>query len=148
MNNQNRRKWFFSNKLHRNMFFLFVCASIIPMLVMAVILFYLIFYIIAEQFVFPEAIAYNIIPAAKKVIAILFVVMPLMILIILKVAHKITYRIVGPFDRIVRELGECIEGKKQDHIVLRKKDKFQPLVDKINILLDMLWSGKNPRAGS
>ena len=121
------------------MFWLFVCASIIPMLVTAVILFYLIFYIIAEQFVFPEAIAYNIIPAAQKVLAILLVVMPLTILIILKFAHKITYRIVGPFDRIVRELGDCIDGKKKDHIILRNKDKFQQMVDKINILLDMLW---------
>lgn len=142
MNRENKRRWFFSNKLHRQMFWLFVCASVVPMLVTAVILFYLIFYIIAEQFVFPEAIAYNIIPAAQKVLAILFIVMPLTILIILKVAHKITYRIVGPFDRIVRELGECIDGEKKDHIILRNKDKFQPLVDKINILLDMLWKNK------
>ena len=56
--------------------------------------------------------------------------------IILVIAYRITYRIIGPFDRIVRELDEVAKDKKQDHIVLRKKDKFKPLVDGINKLID------------
>ncbi|MFH1655049.1 MAG: hypothetical protein ABH954_00350 [Candidatus Omnitrophota bacterium] len=138
MNRQNQRRWFFSNKLHREMFFIFVCAAAIPTLVTTVSLFYLIFSITASQFAIPEAIIYNIIPAAQKVLTILFIALPLILLAILSIAHRVTYRVVGPFDRIVRELSECIDGKKKDHIVLRKHDKFQPLVDKINILLDRL----------
>ena len=55
---------------------------------------------------------------------------------VLILAYKITYRLIGPFDRIVRELDECVKGKKLDHIVIRKKDKFQPLVNNINKLID------------
>jgi len=92
----------------------------------------------ANQFVFPEAIAYNIIPAAKKVTIILLIAAPVSISIIIIFAFKVTHRIIGPFDRIVRELDEYIEGKKEGHIIIRKTDKFWPLVDRINKLLDKL----------
>ena len=88
--------------------------------------------------VVPEAIAYNLLPAAKKVLFILAFAVPLSILVILLIAHNITHKIVGPFDRIVRELGERIENRKKGHIHIRVKDKFKPLVDKINQLLDKL----------
>ena len=118
------------------MFLLIFLAAFLPASVVAVTLYYLIFGITAEQFGIPEAIAYNIIPASRKVTTILAFAAPGTILIILLIAHKITHRIVGPFDRIVRELDECIKGKKKDHIVVRKGDRFRPLVDKINKLLD------------
>ena len=138
MNKENKRKLFLANKLHREIFVIFLCAAIIPTLITTVLLFYLIFYIVAQQFVFPEAIAYNIIPAAQQVMTILLILTPISILIILKIANTITSRIIGPFDRIVSELDQCIKGEKRDNIVIRDKDKFLPLVDKINILLDKL----------
>ena len=110
-------------------------ASVIPVSIASVALFYLIFNITAEQIGIPEAIAYNIIPASQRVIGILLIAGPLSITVLLIVAHKISLRIVGPFDRIIRELDEHIEGKRKGAIVLRKDDKFEPLVKRINKLL-------------
>ena len=135
-----RRKLVFANRLHRELFFLVSLAALLPATIVTFSLYYLIFNITAEQFAIPEIIAYNIIPAAKKVTSILLFVTPICILSILTIAYKITHNLIGPFDRITRELGESIEGKRQGHIVIRKTDKFSPLVDNINKLLDRLHS--------
>ena len=84
----------------------------------------------------PESIAYNIIPAARKVVLIMLMTTPLAITVILLIAYKVTHRIIGPFDRVVRELGECVSGERKGPIMLRKNDKFWPLVDRINTLLE------------
>jgi len=137
MNRQNdKRKRFFANSMHKEMFFMVFGAAAVPTVIVTISLFYLIFRITAEQAGIPETIAYTVIPAAKEVLGILAVATPIAIIIILFIAHKITHKTVGPFDRIVRELGESIDGSRKGPIVLRGKDKFQPLVDKINILLD------------
>ncbi|NQV04474.1 MAG: hypothetical protein HQ532_03150 [Candidatus Omnitrophica bacterium] len=139
---KNKRKRTFANKLHREIFWIVFLAAFLPASVVAICLYYLIFGITAEQFMIPEVIAYNIIPASRKVTTILAVAAPATILIILLIAHKLTHRIVGPFDRIVRELDECVKGKRKSHITVRKGDKFQPLTDKINKLLDTLGLNK------
>jgi len=92
----------------------------------------------ATQFGFPEIIAYHIIPAAKKVTIILFLSAPAAILMILFIAYKITHKVIGPFDRIIQELDKRIKGEKKGYISLRKNDRFQPLVDRINKLLDKI----------
>lgn len=135
--NENRRKKIiFANQLHKEVVLLVFLAAIIPAIVVGLCLYYLIFNITASEIGIPEFIAYNIIPAAQKVTFILLVSAPTIILLILIIAHKVSHKIVGPFDRIIRELDETLEGKKKNPIVLRKGDKFLPLVEKINKLLD------------
>lgn len=138
MKKKNRRKRFLANKLHKDMFYLIFFAALIPAVIVTVLLYYLIFNITADQFGIPEVIAYNIIPAARRVIIILLYAAPLSIFVILMFAYKMTHKIVGPFDRIVRELDECAKGKKKDRIVIRESDKFSPLVKSINKLLDKI----------
>jgi len=91
---------------------------------------------IATQFGFPEVIAYHIIPAAKKVTIILLISAPAAIASIIFFAYKITHKIIGPFDRILRELDELLENRKKGPIIVRKTDKFWPLVERINKLLN------------
>src|SRR5690349_14955008 len=104
----NYRKSFFANPMHREIFYVVLGAALIPMLITAIGLFYLIFNITAEQIGIPEAVAYNVIPAAQKVTTILLIVTPPLVLLFLFMAHRISHQIVGPFDRIVRELDERI----------------------------------------
>ena len=132
---EGRGKKFFANIMHREIFIIVLGAALIPTLITAVVLFYLIFNITAEQIGIPESIAYNVIPAANKVVSILVIVMPLVVVVFLVLAYKISHRIIGPFDRIVRELGDRLETKDHSPIRLRPGDKFQPLVNKINELL-------------
>ncbi len=138
MNKKNMRSKHYANKMHKDIFTIIFVAAVVPATIVAICLYYLIFYITAEQIAIPEAIAYNLIPAAKKVLRIVLYAVPISILIILIFARTVTHKIVGPFDRIVRELDGCLKGKKQTHITLRKGDRFQPLVNRINKLLDRL----------
>ena len=124
--------------MHRELFLLVLFAALLPAIITGVSLYYLIFNITADQLGIPEAIASSIIPAAQQVISITAIATPILVLIILILAHKITHKVVGPFDRVIRELDECIEGSKQGHIILRKGDKFLPLVERINALLNKL----------
>lgn len=142
MKKENRRRRSFANRLHKEIFLLVFLAAFLPAGIVAISLYYLIFGVTSEQFGIPEVIAYNIIPASEKVGAILLLAGPLSIVIILIFAYILSHRIIGPFDRIVRELDECINGKRQERIVIRKGDKFQPLVDRINRLLDKIRHSK------
>lgn len=124
--------------MHRQTFMFVLMAALVPATIVTICLYYLIFGVASEEIGFPEAIAYSIIPAAKRVTAILLVTAPLAMLIILIFAYKITHRIVGPFDRIVYELDAHIKDRRSGHIKIRKSDKFHALVETINKLLDKI----------
>lgn len=140
-NENKRKKVIFANRLHKEVLLLVFLAAIIPAIVVSLCLYYLIFNITASEIGIPEFIAYNVIPAAQKVTFILLVSAPTIILLILIFAYKVSHRIVGPFDRIIRELDETIEGKRKGPIVLRKGDKFLPLVERINKILAKINAG-------
>ncbi|MCK5214096.1 MAG: hypothetical protein KAR05_01930 [Candidatus Omnitrophica bacterium] len=136
--NSNKRRQFFANSFHREMCALVFFAMFVPTTITAIGLFYLIFNITAEQAGFPETIAYTLIPAAKRVIGILIVTVPFVVAGILLFAYKVTHRLVGPYDRIMREMGQNIRGERKGPIKLRGKDKFTQLVDLINQLLEKI----------
>lgn len=135
MSKRNKRKKFFANDMQREIFLTVFWAALAPTLITVIVLFYLIFNITADQVGIPEAIASTIYPAAQRVVIILLIGIPFVVPVILVLAFKISHRIVGPFDRIVRELDECVKGTRKGPIHLRKDDKFRPLVDRINALL-------------
>jgi hypothetical protein len=131
----NRRKKLFANNLHRDTFMMVLLSSILPLFLVTVAFYYLIFQVTAEEVAIPEVITYNLIPAARKVIVILLLTTPAMVMILMVIAHRLTHSLLGPFDRIVRELDDRLKNNKKDPIILRKKDKFIPLVERINKLL-------------
>ncbi len=137
-NNSNLRKRMFANQMHKEIFSLVFSAAIIPTVIVAVSLYYFIFYVTAEQIGIPETIAYHIVPAANKVTKMLLLVIPTVIAFILVIAYKITHSIVGPYDRVIRELNETLGGERKGPIMLRKNDRFWPLVSAINDLIQKI----------
>ena len=123
---QNRRKGFFANSMHKEMFFLIFFAAVLPTLITTVFLYYLIFYITTEQIAIPEAIAYNIIPAAKRVTVILCVSLPFVIGIIMMMAFKITHRVVGPLIGSCGNWRHASVGKKPGLLSSGKRIDFGP----------------------
>jgi uncharacterized protein involved in cysteine biosynthesis len=54
-------------------------------------------------------------------------------------AYYLSLRLVGPFERINRELDEIIEGKHRNKITARKKDNLaKELLQRINVLIERL----------
>ena len=54
-------------------------------------------------------------------------------------AYHITHRIIGPHERVIRELDDVIAGKRKDPITARKgDDAFEELLKRINTLIQKL----------
>lgn len=141
----NRRRRFFANAFHRQLFFLVYLGAVVPMLLAVIGVYYVIFHILADEMVFPEAIISNVFPAAQKALAFFAVAVPVAALVILIIAYKVTHQIVGPFDRLVNELDLCARGPTSRRLSLRKGDKFWPLVNRINLVLDQWEKTAQPR---
>ncbi|MDP2940296.1 MAG: hypothetical protein Q8O13_09520 [Candidatus Omnitrophota bacterium] len=138
MKKNNKRQFFICNKFQKRILLLVFLSVLIPVVLTCACLYYLIFNIIANELVFPEAIAYSLIPSAKKVIIIILICVPFSLLITFWWAYYVSYKFAGPLSRLYRELDERIEGKTRAHIRFRKGDYLSELADKINALLDKL----------
>lgn len=137
MKKNKRRKKLIGTPLQKRILYLLFLSAIIPALIVGVCLYYVIFDIMAWQLGIPEAVAYNLIPVAKKVNLIIAIAIPITIFILFVIALELSHRIAGPLRRIEKELDKMISGEKRGPIKIRKKDAFKPLVDKINKLLKL-----------
>jgi len=90
---------------------------------------------LAWQLGIPEAIAYNLVPVARKVNLIILIALPVTLFVIWFMALELSHRIAGPLYRLEKEINERIEGKKSGPIQLREKDELKALADKINKLI-------------
>jgi nitrogen fixation/metabolism regulation signal transduction histidine kinase len=136
MKKERRRRKFTGTILEKKLLLLFFASSIIPAAVVATALYFLIFNLLGYQVVFPEIIAYSIIPVLKKLNLIIFIGLPLVLAILWLIALEMSHRIAGPLSRLEKELDARISGKESGPIKVREKDEFKSLEEKINKLLN------------
>ena len=130
-----RKKKFIGTPVQKKTLFLVFFAAALPTVITGICLYYLIFNMMASQLGIPEAIAYNVIPVARKINIIIAVALPVTLAAIWLMALEFSNRIAGPIYRLERELDERITGKQSGPIKLRKNDEFKVLVNKINKLI-------------
>jgi len=135
MNLNKRKAKFIGTALQNKTLILVFFASVVPVIIIAVCLYYLIFNMLAWQLGIPEAIAYNLVPVARKVNLIILIALPITLFVIWFMALELSHRIAGPLYRLEKELNERIEGNKSGPIQLREKDELKALADKINKLI-------------
>jgi signal transduction histidine kinase len=135
MKSNQRRKKYLGTSFQKKMLFLVFVSAVIPAVIVAVCLYYFIFHLLALQMVFPEAIAYNVMPVLHKVNMVVAIALPLSLLLIWIVALELSHRVAGPIYRMEKELDERINGHKHGPIRLREKDEFKLLADKLNKLI-------------
>ena len=136
MQNNKRKRKYLGTHFQNKLLFLVLAASLVPATIVAVSMYYLIFSTMAWQIVFPELIAYNLLPVLHKVNMVLCITVPIVFLIILLVALELSHRIAGPLYRLEKELDERISGTKHGPIHLRQNDELRPLADRLNKLLN------------
>ncbi|MEA3328986.1 MAG: hypothetical protein U9Q08_04620 [Candidatus Omnitrophota bacterium] len=135
--NENKRKNFFiANKLHKEILIIVFVSMLLPVILVGITLHSLIFNIAAWEIGIPEAVFSVLLPAIKQVNFIVFIALPFVMLLLWFWALMATKRIVGPFDRLCREVDQRVKGTKTGRIQLRKGDALQELVDGFNRLLD------------
>ena len=138
-----RRRKIFANDLHKELIKLFVLASVVPAIVVALCFYYYLLTTIGSAGVYSSgALTANMLSAAKQVITILIIAIPVCVLTILFFTRKASHTIIGPFDRIIIEVDQILAGDRKGPIHLRKRDKFKPLVDRINLLIEKVNESK------
>lgn len=127
-----------ANRFQRKILTLVFLSTVVPMIIAVICLYYLIFNIVASEIGIPEAIGYALIPAAKRAALIAIVGFFVSVVLIWMWALIVSHRLVGPLERLCRELDERITGKKKGYIYFRKADYLAILVGRINLLLERL----------
>ena len=79
------------------------------------------------------------------VLLALCVLSPVVFIGLLSWAFFLTNRIVGPVERMIRELDARLRGTASGPIILRPKDLLLPLAEKINLLIAEREESKKDR---
>jgi len=119
-------------------FRLLLISIILPTLLLGACLYYFIFMVLAENLGIPETIAEHLLPVIHQINGLLLFGLPLIILLITGWGLIIFTRLVGPIDRVKKELDRIIKGNYSERIKIRKGDDLKPVVDGINKLLDRI----------
>lgn len=133
-----RKRYFIKTGLQFRYLRVILLAIILPTLLVATCLYYLFFYLMAEQLAIPESIAYNIMPVFKKINLLLLLGLPIISGGILLWGVLVSHRIAGPLYRIEKELDKAAKGDFSIRIKIRKRDELVTLVEGINKLLDKI----------
>jgi len=134
------RKFFLvRNRLELRYLRLLALSLILPTLVVGGCLYYLIFYLLAEQIGIPEAVVEELSPVVQKVNIFLMISIPILFLILISIGIFLSRKLAGPIERLEKELAEIVEGNPMSRrLKLRKNDELKPMVDDVNILLDRI----------
>jgi membrane protein implicated in regulation of membrane protease activity len=125
-------------KLQNQLIWMICAAMGVPTLILGGAL-----YLVATQLSNPAtgAAPHEVVASVVRYVAILF---PLASAALLYWVFKGTNTLVGPIERIIRELDQQLAGQRTGPIVLRPGDQLIPLADKINVLLEERQSLKKP----
>ena len=134
MNGIKRRKYLVSKGVQ----FRYMGLVAIPLVALLAGLYYLIYYSVFNEMLIPEAITVTLLPAMRKVNAVVIVAIPVMLFLILRRALIYSNRIVGPIPRLEREIDRALAGDYSVRIKARDKDELNRFVNKVNMLLEHL----------
>ena len=133
-----RLKYIMRNKLQLKFLALILLSILIPLFIVGGCLYYVMFQIMAEQLGIPESIAANLIPVLNKINLLLLLALPLVLILIFFVAIFLTHRLVGPLDRLERDLVKIASGDYSVRLTLRKDDDLKPMSEIINKIVNKL----------
>jgi len=133
-----RLKYILNSQLQMKFLLLILLCILIPLFAVGGCLYYLIFQILAEQLGIPESIAANLIPVLNKINFLLLVGLPPVLVLIFILAIILTHRLIGPLNRLERDLKRISEGDYSVRLKLRKNDDLRPIADTINTIIDRL----------
>jgi len=120
-----------------------IIAVLVPSIFVGCCLYYLIFYILAEQIAIPEAIAVALLPAVKTVNGVIIVGFPILFILLFSWGILVSHRLAGPIGRLEKELNYVITSKDYSHkIILRDTDDLKKVADNINKLLELVRHDK------
>ena len=133
-----RTKWFMKHPIQAKYLLVVILAMLAPTLLVGFCFYHLLFYLLARQMVFPEAIMANLVPVLDKVNMLLAVTLPIIAGTILYFAIVISHRFAGPIERLEKDLDRILQGDYQHKIYMRKRDDLKGVASRINHLVGKL----------
>lgn len=118
---------------------------IIPTVFVGGCLYYFIFTVMAEQLALPDMIARNLLPVIYQINVILLIGLPIVFGIMITWAIILSYRFVGPLERLEEDLERIDNGDYSVRLQIRKDHDLSPITDVINDLVDQLERHKRER---
>lgn len=131
-----RKKWWVKHPTQARFMALVLAAMLAPLLIVGGGFYYLVFYLLAKQMAFPEAIAANLVPVLGSVNLWIFFSLPLVLSGIWWIALVMTHRFAGPIERLEKELDHVTAGHGHSKIRMRKDDALKGIVERINLILE------------
>ncbi|MDD5680698.1 MAG: hypothetical protein PHI59_05620 [Candidatus Omnitrophica bacterium] len=127
------------NRLELHYLRLLALSLILPTLLIGGCLYYLIFYLLAEQIGIPEAVVEQLSPVVQKLNIFLMISIPILFVALISIGIFLSRKLAGPIERVEKELDEIIAGNLiSRRLKLRKNDELKPIVDSVNLLLDKI----------
>lgn len=117
---------------------LIALSMVIPTLFVTLCLYFITFSIMAQQLAIPESIVYNLYPVFYRISLILLIGLPIIFILLFLWAIIISHRMVGPIDRINRDLEKIAKGDLSIRLGVRKHDELAQTVSIINNILDLI----------
>ena len=139
---QIRFKKITNNPLQKRYLFVIVLAMIVPLVITAGCLYYLIFQLMAEQLGIPESIAYNLFPVVSQVNTLLLIALPPVIIVLFIFGLILSHRLIGPLNRLEDDLRKIADGDYSIRIAMRKDDDLKPIANTVNEIIDKLEKKK------
>ncbi|GEM_PF-947229 len=136
MSTQTRKRWFTGHQIQMRYLSIVIFAMVAPALVVGFCLYHLVFFLIARQMAFPEAVLANLVPVIGRVNMILVLALPPLALVIFALAVVISHRFSGPIERIERELDAIAAGDTGHRLRLREEDDWNGVAKRLNRILD------------
>ncbi len=124
------------SRLQHRFLRLIEASLLLPTIIVGGCLYYLIFFLIADEIAIPEFISVILYPAIERINIILVITLPLVLIFLWLLGIIMSHRMAGPIDRLTRELDDIIKtGNYKRRIQVRKEDEMKPFVDNIDKLL-------------
>lgn len=129
---------YLNRSLQSRYLFILILSMIIPTVVVAGCLYYLIFTVMAEQLAFPDVIAQNLLPVVENINVTLMIALPVVFVFLLSWAVILSYRFVAPLERLEEDIKRIDEGDYSVRLQINKDHDLSPIADVINDLVDKL----------
>ena len=136
-----RPSWLTRHPIQSKYLFIVMMSMLCPTIVLASLLYFVIFTLMAEQFALPEGIYIMLMPVFYKVNLFMIIGMPIMFIVVFLWGLFISHRFAGPILRMEKDLDEILSGNWNKTIKLRKKDDLSGVADRVNKIIAMKRSG-------
>ncbi|MEA3488750.1 MAG: methyl-accepting chemotaxis protein [Candidatus Omnitrophota bacterium] len=119
-----------------------ILSMIIPTVFVGGCLYYLIMAVMAEQIALPDVIARDLMPVIQRINFILAVGLPAVFIVLFTWAVILSFRFVGPLERLEEDLKRIDEGDYTVRLQINRDHDLGPIADVINDLVDQLDKGE------